>query len=163
VLFAETGWGHAPYTLLRSAAKGVYGSLLPAAAILMIGAPYILAVFGAGYASNATGCVRVLAAATLFSATSYLSDATIIAAGRVGWYAMLNAANALFVVAGVTLALGRGVTAIAVGWLIAQSLSAVLSIVALRWVDMGLRIAPAQSLRATRSGTTPAGRAAPQP
>ncbi|MEH0933939.1 lipopolysaccharide biosynthesis protein [Micromonospora psammae] len=140
VLFAEAGWGHEPFSQFGRAAKGVYGLLLPAVVILMIGAPYLLAIFGAGYTSNAAGCLRVLAAATLFSATSYLSDATMIAAGRVGWYAALNATNALFVVAGVTLALGHGVTAIAVGWLIAQALSAALGVVALRWVRVAMRI-----------------------
>jgi O-antigen/teichoic acid export membrane protein len=143
VLVAEISRGDAIRAQFLKAVRGVYALLLPAALLLLTIAPYLLAVFGPGYAANATTCLRWLVVASLVSAVNYLVDATIIASGRAAHYVFVNAANAVLVLTGVAAALPFGLTGLGIGWTIAQFVSLALGLVVLRAI--GVRPGPADA------------------
>ena len=73
VLFAEASRERASlWRQLRKAIRGVYALLLPAIVIVIAAAPFILHLFGAAYATAATGCLRFLALSALFTGGTYL-------------------------------------------------------------------------------------------
>jgi O-antigen/teichoic acid export membrane protein/glycosyltransferase involved in cell wall biosynthesis len=111
---------------LRKALLGIYGLLVPAAAVIVLGAPYILGVFGASYAANATGTLRVLGLAALVTGGNYLIDTILVSRDRSGAYVFMNGANAALVLALVAVALPHGLTAAALAWTLAQALSLLL-------------------------------------
>lgn len=130
VLFAETSRKGVPLgTQLRKALRGVYGLLLPALVVTVVGAPLLLSLFGAAYASAATGCLRVLALSTLLTGGAYLVDSLLIARDRTAEYIFMNAANAALVLGCVGMLLPRGLTAAAGGWALGQGLSLVLGLI----------------------------------
>ena len=132
VLFAEASREGAPQRgQLRKAIRGVYGLLLPAIVIVIAAAPFMLRLFGAGYAMAATGCLRVLALSALFTGGTYLVDSLLIARDRIAAYIFMNGANAALVLAFVGILARRGLTAAAVGWALAQGLSLLLGVLVL--------------------------------
>lgn len=132
VLFAEASRrGVALGRQLRKALRGVYGLLLPALAITVAAAPLLLRLFGAAYATAATGCLRVLALSTLLTGGTYLVDSLLIARDRTAAYVFMNGANAALVLGCVGVLLPRGLTAAAGGWALGQGLSLVLGLLIL--------------------------------
>jgi O-antigen/teichoic acid export membrane protein len=132
VMFAEASrQGATLGKQLRKAIRGIYGLLLPALAITVAGAPLLLRIFGASYATAATGCLRILALSALPAAGAYLVDSMLIARDRTAAYVFMNGANAALVLVGVWILLPRGLTAAAIGWALAQSASLVLGIIVL--------------------------------
>jgi O-antigen/teichoic acid export membrane protein len=131
VLFAEERRGAARRNLVLAVAW-TYGLLVPAVAVAVAGAPWLLLLFGGSYADQGTGCLRLLALATLFGAANYLVDATLIAADRRGAYAVMNGANAGLVLACVALLAPYGLTEAAAGWALAQGLSLLLGLAVVR-------------------------------
>jgi O-antigen/teichoic acid export membrane protein len=130
VLFAETS--HQGVTLgaqLRKALRGTYGLLLPPLVALMVGAPLVLRLFGAAYASTATACLRVLLLSAVFTGGTYLVDSVLIARDRIVAYTFMNGANAVLVLGCVALLLPHGLTAGAWGWTAAQGMSLLLGMV----------------------------------
>jgi Glycosyl hydrolase family 26 len=124
VLFAEASRrGASLREQLARAVRGVYGLLLPALVIVVAAAPLLLSLFGAAYASAATGCLRVLALSTLLTGGTYLIDSLLIARDRKAAYVFINGVNAFLVLGCVGVLLPRGLTAAAVGWALAQGLS----------------------------------------
>ncbi|MEV0828789.1 glycosyltransferase [Nonomuraea rubra] len=111
---------------LRKAVAGIYGLLVPAVAVIVAGAPYILRVFGEGYAAQAARPLRVLALAALVGAGNYLVDTILISRDRTGAYVFMNGANAVLVLGLVAALLPYGLTAAALGWTLAQGLSLLL-------------------------------------
>ncbi|MGP3962101.1 glycosyltransferase [Nonomuraea sp. 3N208] len=111
---------------LRKAVVGIYGLLVPAVAVIVVGAPYILRVFGEGYSAQATGTLRVLGLAALVGAGNYLVDTILISRDRTGAYVFMNGANAVLVLGLVAALLPYGLTAAALGWTLAQGLSLLL-------------------------------------
>ncbi|TYB60592.1 glycosyltransferase [Nonomuraea sp. PA05] len=111
---------------LRKAVAGIYGLLVPAVAVILVGAPYILRVFGEGYSAQAAQALRVLALASLVGAGNYLVDTILISRDRTGAYVFMNGANAALVLGLVAALLPYGLTAAAVGWTLAQGLSLLL-------------------------------------
>lgn len=111
---------------LRKALRGTYGLLLPPLVILVIGAPFVLRIFGAAYAAAGTGCLRVLALSSILTGGTYLIDSMLIARDRVAAYTFMNGANAALVLTGVGLLLPHGLTAAAEGWAAAQGISLLL-------------------------------------
>ncbi|MFC7566999.1 glycosyltransferase [Actinomadura namibiensis] len=130
VTFAEAQRGALRRQLLK-AIKAVYGMLLPAVLVMLVAAPWLLRVFGDGYAESATACLRLLALAALFSAGTYLVDAALIARDRTGAYILMNGVNAALVLTCCGLTLPAGLTAGALGWVIAQAVSLVIGVVVL--------------------------------
>jgi O-antigen/teichoic acid export membrane protein/transposase len=140
VLFAEASREGAPQRgQLRKAIRGVYGLLLPAIVIVIAAAPFMLRLFGAGYAMAATGCLRVLALSALFTGGTYLVDSLLIARDRIAAYIFMNGANAALVLAFVGILARRGLTAAAVGWALAQGLSLLLGGLVLATGRLGWR------------------------
>jgi O-antigen/teichoic acid export membrane protein len=132
VLFAEIARGGQPLgQQLRKALRAVYGLLLPCLTLMIIAAPFILRLFGAAYASEATDCLRVLALSALPAGGTYLVDAFIIARDRLAAYTFMQVANAVLVLGGVGILLPRGLTAAASGWALAQVLTLVLGVLVL--------------------------------
>lgn len=132
VLFAEASREGTPLRgQLRKAIRGVYGLLLPAIVIVIAAAPFMLSIFGAAYASAATGCLRVLALSALFTGGTYLVDSLLIARDRIAAYIFMNGANAALVLGLVGILVHRGLTAAAVGWALAQGLSLLLGVLVL--------------------------------
>ena len=130
VLFAETSRRGATLGVqLRKALRVTYGLLLPPLVILMVGAPFALSLFGATYASAATGCLRVLLLSAVFTGGTYLVDSILIARDRIAAYTFMNGANAALVLGCVAVLLPYGLTAGSWGWTAAQGLSLLLGAV----------------------------------
>jgi Glycosyl hydrolase family 26 len=91
--------------------------------VVVAAAPLLLSLFGAAYASAATGCLRVLALGTLLTGGTYLIDSLLIARDRKGAYVFINGVNAFLVLGCVAILLPHGLTAAAAGWALAQGLS----------------------------------------
>src|SRR5580704_8967296 len=124
VLFAEASRrGTSLRDQLVRAVRGVYALLLPAVFVIVAAAPLLLSLFGAAYASAATGCLRVLAVGTLMTGGTYLVDSLLIARDRKGAYVFINGVNAFLVLGCVAILLPHGLTAAAAGWALAQGLS----------------------------------------
>jgi O-antigen/teichoic acid export membrane protein/glycosyltransferase involved in cell wall biosynthesis len=124
VLFAEASRrGTSLRDQLVRAVRGVYALLLPAVIVVVAAAPLLLSLFGAAYASAATGCLRVLALGTLLTGGTYLVDSLLIARDRKGAYVFINGVNAFLVLGCVAILLPHGLTAAAAGWALAQGLS----------------------------------------
>ena len=124
VLFAEASRrGESLRDQLVRAVRGVYALLLPAVIVVVAAAPLLLSLFGAAYASAATGCLRVLALGTLLTGGTYLIDSLLIARDRKGAYVFINGVNAFLVLGCVAILLPHGLTAAAAGWALAQGLS----------------------------------------
>jgi len=109
--------------------RGVYLLLVPAVAVVVAIAPWLLDLFGASYSAAATGCLRVLALSTLLTGGTYMVDSVLIAGDRIVAYVFINAANAALVLACVGVLLPRGLTAAALGWALAQALSLVIGLI----------------------------------
>lgn len=132
VLFAEIARGGVPLgKQLRKAFRAVYGFMLPPLVLLLAGAPLILRLFGQAYASDATGCLRVLALSALPAGGTYLICSVLIARDRIAIYTFMQIANAVLILGGVGLLLPHGLTAAASGLAIAQVLTLVLCLLAL--------------------------------
>ncbi len=131
VLFAEIARGG---TLLgkqlRKARYAVYGLLLPSLVILLVAAPYILRLFGPGYAADATGCLRVLALSALPAGGTYLVDSILIARDRTAAYTFMQISNAALILGGVGILLPHGLTAAATGLAAGQVLTLLLGLLA---------------------------------
>ncbi|GAA2208718.1 hypothetical protein GCM10009850_041760 [Nonomuraea monospora] len=138
---------------LRKAVAGIYGLLVPAVAVIVAGAPYLLRVFGEGYAAQAAQPLRVLALASLVGAGNYLVDTILISRDRTGAYVFMNGANAVLVLALVAALLPYGLTAAALGWTLAQGLSLLLGVGVLAAsfaTGRGARVSVADRWRRTR-------------
>jgi O-antigen/teichoic acid export membrane protein len=130
VLFAEASRkGVALGGQLRKAIRAIYALMLPALLVIVLGAPLIMRVFGAAYATQASTCLRVLACASLFTGGTYLVDSMLIARDRTGAYLFMNGANAALMLGGVDFMLRYGVTGAAEGWALGQAASLLLGLV----------------------------------
>jgi O-antigen/teichoic acid export membrane protein len=140
VLFAEISRGGVPLGMqVRKAVRGVYGLLLPALAVMLVAAPFILRLFGEAYAADATGCLRVLALSSLFAGGTYLVDSVLIALDRTSAYTFMQVANAALVLGCVWVLLPRGLTAAAGGWALAQCLTLAIGLLVLATGRAGRR------------------------
>jgi O-antigen/teichoic acid export membrane protein len=132
VLFAEIARGGVPLgKQFRKALRAVYGLLLPSLAFLLVAAPFVLRLFGRGYATEATGCLRILALSALPAGGTYLVDSVLIARDRRVAYTFMQIANAALVLGLVGILLPHGLTSAATGWALAQGLTLVLGLLVL--------------------------------
>jgi O-antigen/teichoic acid export membrane protein len=132
VLFAEISRGEVPLgKQLRKALHAVYGLLLPPLAILLVAAPFILRLFGQTYATDATGCLRLLALSSLPAGGTYLVDSLLIARDRTAAYTFMQVSNAALVLGCVGSLVPRGLTAAAGGWALGQGASLVVGLIVL--------------------------------
>lgn len=129
VLFAEASRkGATMGGQLRKALRAIYALLIPGIAVMVAGAPWIMRVFGASYAAQATNCLRILALSSLFTGGTYLVDSMLIARDRTGAYLFMNGANAVLMLGCVGYMLRGGVTGGAEGWALGQGASLLLGL-----------------------------------
>jgi O-antigen/teichoic acid export membrane protein len=127
VLFAEASRDRAKLGAnTRTAIKAIYGLLLPAAGLLYVLAPTIMALLGRQYELHATNLVRALAAGSLFLGGTYIIDSILTAVDRMRAYFAINAINSLLVVGLVALVAAGGMTDIGLAWVAAQAVSLVI-------------------------------------
>jgi len=117
---------------LRKAVATSYGVMVPACAAFIVVAPLVLRIFGPGYAAAATTPLRILTLAGLATALTYLIDSTLNVQHRPLAYGVMNAVNAALVVGGVALVVRDGLTAVALAWLVAQAVSALIGVPVVR-------------------------------
>ena len=132
VLFAEIARGGVPLgKQLRKALRVVYGLLLPPLALMVAAAPFLLRLFGQAYATEATGCLRVLALSALPAGGTYLISSFLIACDRIVAYTLMQVANSALVLGCVGILLPRGLTSAASGLALAQVLTLIVCLLAL--------------------------------
>lgn len=132
VLFAELS--RSPEALrdqVLKALAGIYGLLLPVSLLLLAAGPLVLRIFGADYSAGAGDCLRLLAAGTVFTGANYLIDVLLTSADRVRAYALMNGINAALVLTAVAVLAPEGLTAVGLGWTLAQGASLVAGMVVL--------------------------------
>src|SRR5262249_47775677 len=117
---------------LRKAVGTSYGVMVPMCAAFIVAAPLLLRIFGPGYAAAAATPLRVLTLAGLATALTYLIDSALNVQHRPLAYGVMNAVTAALVVGGVALVAHEGLTAVAVAWLVAQVVSALIGVVVVR-------------------------------
>ncbi len=119
-LFAELSYGGDQRTLIRKAFATSYSLLLPVLIVVLVGAPWILNVFGAKYSAVGTPVLRWLALAAIFGCANYIADTVIIARGRVGSYTALNIAGTISAMVFPVIGLRYGPNGFGIGWLVGQ-------------------------------------------
>ena len=129
VLFAEAS--RAPEHLrvqVTTAVKAIYALLAPACLLMIVCAPLIMSVLGQQYETHATGALRAMAAGSLFLGATYVIDSILTAVDRMRAYFAINAINSLLVLTLAALAADHGLTNVAIGWAVAQGLSAAIGL-----------------------------------
>lgn len=113
------------------ALRGAYVVTLPAAVLLVIGAPYVLAVFGATYSAHGTPFLRWIAAGGIFFVFNYVSDIVLLARHKLRAYVIVNVLGAVEMMVLIVVALEHGLRWIGPAWFIGQGLYAAISVIAL--------------------------------
>jgi|GEM_PF-307741 len=108
--------------LMRAATLGL-SVTLPVASVLGITAPWVLLLFGAGYAEEGAGLLRWLAAAAPMTVMAGLYFARLRVEKRVGRLILLSGVVAAATLGLATLLVGRlGIAANGIGWLVGNGL-----------------------------------------
>jgi O-antigen/teichoic acid export membrane protein len=108
--------------LTRLFARRVAAWLIPAAALLAVGAPLVMAPFGAAYAEHGAGVLRLLLCASLFRVVIALFSAVARAQGRGLRLASIEFALLILVVGpAVVLARAHGIDGVGIAWLAANA------------------------------------------
>ncbi len=144
-LFAEIAAdGSTPWRMARGALRAIYCVMVPAIVILIVGAPFVLSIFGREYTRAGTSALRWMAMAGIFASFNYVADAVLIARSRVAAYTLLNIAGTVCafgfpivgLVTGFTTHSTHGaptsLTGFGVGWFLGQAGYAVSATLALR-------------------------------
>jgi O-antigen/teichoic acid export membrane protein len=105
---------------LRKALIAIYGLAVPVIAVLVVGAPLVLSLFGAAYSRQGAGCLRYLALAGLFASFNYVADVVLVARSKVAGYVFLNVAGTVSAFGFPVLFMSGGLTALGLGWFIGQ-------------------------------------------
>jgi O-antigen/teichoic acid export membrane protein len=130
VFFAEASRKTEPTGIqLRKAIRGTYALLLPGVCAFVVGAPLILRVFGASYASAGSDCLRVFALSAIPMGGTYIVDSLLLAHDRTLAYVLINGVNAALIIACVSIFLQYGLVGVAAGWMLAQVLSFALGLI----------------------------------
>jgi O-antigen/teichoic acid export membrane protein len=121
--------------LMRSVALRMAVPMIVIVGLLIVAAPWVLAVFGPRYASDGPPILRLLLLASLLRAVVTFCSATTRSLRRPGTVILMQV-TAAAVILGVGLPAMRqwGVLALAVAWLAAQAASAVVSVLLTRRV-----------------------------
>ena len=119
--------------LVRSIAIGL-GVTVPAAIIVSLGAPYILLIFGASYAQEASGLLRWLAIAAPLNVVNNLYFTKLRVKKQIIQLIWMSATFAI-VALGISYSLLTrfGITSVGVGWLIGTSLTFCIATIGLGW------------------------------
>lgn len=164
VLFAEVARGEISLgRQLRKARYAVYGLLLPSIAFVLVAAPLVLRLFGRAYASEATGCLRLLALSALPAGGTYLVDSILIARDRTAAYTLMQVWNAALILGGVGILLPYGLTAAAGGLALGQFLTLALGLLVVATGRAGRHHTRVGGVLAERAPAHPDHDSGPQP
>jgi O-antigen/teichoic acid export membrane protein len=132
--------------------------IVPAVAVIVVAAPYILSVFGPGYARAGTGALRLLALCALPALVTNTALSVARSQRRMGTVAGIQVAICVLVWGLSALLMGHlGITGVGAAWLIAQTATAA---VLVAWPRLWLPPATAPRHQSTRRR---GGRAATNP
>lgn len=120
---------------IRRALRGTYALVAPAVLVVVVIAPWVLAIFGPDYTA-ATWCLRLMALGSLLGAFNYVADVVLNASGRIVAFTVVNTVGSGLVLAATTLGAlvtppGSTLTGLGLGWLVGQGCYSVLAAVAL--------------------------------
>ncbi|MEJ2866557.1 hypothetical protein WCD74_02185 [Actinomycetospora sp. OC33-EN08] len=119
-LFAELSTKvHDTRVIVRRALRGTYTLVAPAVGIVVVIAPFVLAVFGPEYTA-ATWCLRLMALGSLLGAFNYVADVVINAAGRIVAFTAVNTVGSAVVLAATVVGATHSLTGLGLGWLVGQ-------------------------------------------
>jgi O-antigen/teichoic acid export membrane protein len=105
--------------------------VVPLATVLIIGAPYVLRVFGEGYAANGTPVLRLLAVATIPGTVNILYISVARVQRRMSRVAMVFAGQSLLVLGLAWLLVSPfGVAGVGLAWVVSQLVVAVVVLLA---------------------------------
>jgi O-antigen/teichoic acid export membrane protein len=145
VLFAEASRdGASMRQQATKAIRAIFGLLIPAAAVAVLAAPYIMRTFGSSYEAEGASTLRILCLSTLVMSGNYIIDSLLISRDRSTAYLFMNGANSALVLGCVGALLRHGVVGGAEGWALGQSASLVLGLLVMalgslrKGADLGL-------------------------
>jgi O-antigen/teichoic acid export membrane protein len=104
-----------------SALKVIYALLIPAAIVVCLAAPLVLAALGKGYAAHGVSVARLLALNAFVVTLCYVIEASLAGTGRMRAYVGLNVFNAMFVIAMVLLVAHGGLISVVLGLMIGNA------------------------------------------
>jgi O-antigen/teichoic acid export membrane protein len=152
VLFAEASRdGASMRQQATKAVRAIFGLLIPATAVAVLAAPYIMRTFGSSYAAEGASTLRILCLSTLVMSGNYIIDSLLISRDRSIAYLFMNGANSALVLGCVGALLRHGVVGGAEGWALGQSASLVLGLLVMalgslrKSADLGLESAELES------------------
>ncbi|MDL5159547.1 lipopolysaccharide biosynthesis protein [Actinomycetospora termitidis] len=126
-LFAELSTKtHDTRVIVRRALRGTYTLVAPVVGIVLVIAPFVLAVFGPEYTA-ATWCLRLMALGSLLGAFNYVADVVINAAGRIVAFTAVNTAGSAMVLVATVVGATHSLTGLGLGWLVGQGCYSVLA------------------------------------
>ncbi len=129
-LFAELS--HAPQNfarLARRSATVILAATVPSVAVVVVGAPVILSLFGRSYVTHATVALRLLSLGVVPVALNTWSSFLLKSRRQMGW---LISSNVCYLLTAGSLALSLtslGLTGIAMSWIAANVVSAAVAVV----------------------------------
>jgi O-antigen/teichoic acid export membrane protein len=116
-----------------SALKVIYALLIPAALVVCLAAPLVLAALGKGYAAHGVSVARVLVLNAFLVTLCYVIEASLAGTGRMRAYVGLNVFNALFVIGMVLLVAHGGLISVVLGLMIGNAGTVTLGTILLVW------------------------------
>jgi O-antigen/teichoic acid export membrane protein len=99
---------------------------VPAAAFLAIAGWVVLRLYGQAYSTHGYAALVVLCIASIFVGVNWIGDTWLIITKRMTAYFGMNVVNAALVVVLATAGASHGLLGVSVGWLLGQSLTALL-------------------------------------
>lgn len=117
---------------VHRSAKHVFILLLPAVAITLVAARFVLLLFGGSYAHDAQTLLELLALAAPFSALNYLADAVTHVRQWNRTFFVMNSFNSGLILLLAFLFVGHGLVGLGFAWLLGQVLTVAVYAVLLR-------------------------------
>jgi O-antigen/teichoic acid export membrane protein len=105
-------------TIVKKAATGMFGLLVPLCAVIIIGAPWILKIFGPNYVA-AEHVLRLMTLFCLVEVADYIGGSILALYKRVFYMTFANVVNAVVVVV-YCLTWAHNLNGIAVGWIFGE-------------------------------------------
>lgn len=116
----------AMYHHVKNGLKHLYALLIPAALLLAVFGQLILAIYGQDYAQEGTVLLRLFCVSSLFVAFNWVGDTWLNIQKRNKAFLAMNGINAALVIGFCLLTSKHGLAMVGLGWLCAQTLSAVI-------------------------------------
>jgi O-antigen/teichoic acid export membrane protein len=99
------------------ATKILFAVVTPLVLITLVGAPYVLRIFGSRYARGSAPVLQLLALCTIFVGITALGTSMLNVQKRTGWITLIQGGTAVITLAGVYLLLPRGLVGVGFAFL----------------------------------------------